>query len=155
MSAGSPSTLRRPRARTTSPPCGTLSSTKTPPAWSVEAAEEFQKILSHKGANWGSTWRSPNWGQYYSIAYLGLARASVLAGDVPNARKAFETFFVVWKDADPDIAILQQARAEYRQAAMNRQQQGTRKANPVPLGTAGAPCEVKTTVSSRWSTSRS
>ena len=46
---------------------------------------------------------------------------------MPNARKAFETFFVVWKDADPDIAILQQARADM-QAAMNRQQQGTRKA---------------------------
>ena len=79
----------------------------------AEAAAEFQKILDHKGASWGSTWRSPNWGQSYSLAWLGLARASVLAGDVANARKAFETFFTAWKDADPDIAILQQAKAEY------------------------------------------
>jgi len=79
----------------------------------AEAAAEFRKILDHKGASWGSTWRSPNWGQQYSIAYLGLARAHVLTGDVANARKAFDSFFDAWKDADPDIPILRQAKAEY------------------------------------------
>jgi tetratricopeptide (TPR) repeat protein len=59
----------------------------------VEAAAEFQKILDHKGASWGSTWLYPNWGLYYSISYLGLARAFDLAGDTAKARKAFEDFF--------------------------------------------------------------
>jgi hypothetical protein len=79
----------------------------------AEAAAEFRKILDHKGASWGSTWRYPNWGLYYSISYLGLARASVLAGDAANARRAFQDFFALWKDADPDIPILAQAQAEY------------------------------------------
>src|SRR5258708_32864914 len=51
----------------------------------VEAATEFQKILEHKGASWGSTWRFPNWGLHYSISYLGLARASMLTGDPAKA----------------------------------------------------------------------
>ena len=44
---------------------------------------------------------------------LGLARASALAGDTAKARKAFQDFFELWKDADQDIPILRQARAEY------------------------------------------
>jgi tetratricopeptide (TPR) repeat protein len=79
----------------------------------VEAAAEFQKILDHKGASWGSTWRYPNWGLYYSISYLGLARASEIAGDTPKARIAFQDFFALWNDADDDIPIFQQAKAEY------------------------------------------
>jgi tetratricopeptide (TPR) repeat protein len=79
----------------------------------VEAATEFQKILDNKGASWGSTWRYPNWGLYYSISYLGLARASALASDLEKADKAFQDFFALWKDADSDIPILKQAKAEY------------------------------------------
>ena len=79
----------------------------------TEAAAEFRKIADHKGASWGSTWQYPNWGLYYSISYLGLARAESLAGDTAKARKAFEDFFGLWKDADPGIPILQQAKAEY------------------------------------------
>jgi len=79
----------------------------------TEAAAEFRKILDHKGASWGSTWRSPNWGLYYSISYVGMARASAIAGDTAKARKAFQDFLALWKDADPDIPILQQAKAEY------------------------------------------
>jgi len=79
----------------------------------AEATAEFQKILNHKGANWGSAWRYPYWGQFYSLSYLGLARASALAGDTAKAGKAFQDFFAVWKDADPDIPILKQAKAEY------------------------------------------
>ena len=78
-----------------------------------EAAAEFQKILDHKGASWASTWRFPNWGLYYSISYLGLARAAVLAGDTAKARKAFKDLFELWKDADQDIPVLRQAKAEY------------------------------------------
>ena len=79
----------------------------------AEAVAEFRKILDHKGASWGSTWREPNWGLYYSISYLGLARGSALAGDAANARKAFEDFFALWKDADQDLRILTEARKDY------------------------------------------
>ena len=79
----------------------------------AEAAAEFQKIVDHKGASWGSTWLYPNWGQYYSLSYLGMARGSALAGDTAKARKAFQDFFALWKGADSDIPILPQARAEY------------------------------------------
>jgi tetratricopeptide (TPR) repeat protein len=79
----------------------------------AEAAAEFQKIVDHKGANWGSDWRHPFWAQFYSLSYLGMARGSALAGDTAKARKAFQDFFELWKDADPDIPVLQQAKAEY------------------------------------------
>jgi serine/threonine protein kinase/tetratricopeptide (TPR) repeat protein len=79
----------------------------------VEAAAEFQKIVDHKGANWGSGWRHPFWGQFYALSYLGVARGSALAGDPAKAGKAFEDFLALWKDADPDIPILKQAKAEY------------------------------------------
>jgi serine/threonine protein kinase/tetratricopeptide (TPR) repeat protein len=79
----------------------------------AEAAAEFQKIVDHKGASWASTWRFPNWGLHYSISYLGLARAYELAGDTVKARKAFQDFFALWKDADQDLPILRHAQAEY------------------------------------------
>ena len=79
----------------------------------AEAAAEFEKILDHKGANWGSAWQHPYWGQFYSLSYLGLARGSVLAGDTAKAGKAYQDFLTLWKDADPDIPILKQAKAEY------------------------------------------
>jgi eukaryotic-like serine/threonine-protein kinase len=80
---------------------------------SSEAAAEFQKILDHKGASWGSTWRYPNWGLYYSISYVGLARASVLAGEPAKARKSFQDLFALWKDADQNLPILIEAKKDY------------------------------------------
>jgi eukaryotic-like serine/threonine-protein kinase len=79
----------------------------------VEAAAEFQKIVDHKGANWASAWRYPYWGQFYSLSYLGVARGLALTGDTAKARKAFQDFFELWKDADEDIPILQKAKTEY------------------------------------------
>jgi len=79
----------------------------------AEAAAEFRKIADHKGINWASDWDHPNWGQYYSLSYLGMARGYALAGDSTKARKAFQDFFALWKDADPDIPILLQAKIEY------------------------------------------
>jgi len=70
----------------------------------VEATTEFQKILDHKGANWGP---------FYPISYVGLARAAALAGDTARARKAYQDFLALWKDADPDLPILKEAKAEY------------------------------------------
>jgi DNA-binding winged helix-turn-helix (wHTH) protein/tetratricopeptide (TPR) repeat protein len=80
----------------------------------AEAAAEFQKIVDHKGASWGATWVHPNWGQYYSLAYLGMARGFAVAGDRARARKGFEDFFAMWKDADGNLPALLQAKADYK-----------------------------------------
>ena len=48
-----------------------------------------------------------------ALARLGLARAYVLQGDSAKARTAYEDFLTLWKDADPDIPVLKQAKAEY------------------------------------------
>jgi DNA-binding winged helix-turn-helix (wHTH) protein len=76
-----------------------------------EAAAEFRKILDYKGASWVIRYRS--WGLYYSLSNLGLARASVLEGDRAKARAAYRNFLTLWKDADADIPVLQQAKSEY------------------------------------------
>ncbi len=69
-----------------------------------EAATEFQKIV---------TWRGVVVNEPIgALARLGLARAYVLQGDPVKARAAFQDFITLWKDADPDIPILQQAKAE-------------------------------------------
>ncbi len=71
----------------------------------IEAAAEFQKILDHRGVFPTSP--------VHALAHLGLARAFALAGDTGKSRKAYQDFLALWKDADPDIPILQQAKAEY------------------------------------------
>jgi len=50
-----------------------------------------------------------------ALAHLGLGRAYVLAGDNAKAKTAYEDFLALWKDADPDIPIFKQAKAEYSQ----------------------------------------
>jgi hypothetical protein len=70
----------------------------------AEAALEFQKILDYRGANWGPL---------CALSYVGLARGAALAGDTARARKGHEDFFALWKEADPDVPILVQARREY------------------------------------------
>jgi eukaryotic-like serine/threonine-protein kinase len=70
-----------------------------------EAAAEFQRILQHSAL--GAT------NSFYPLAYVGLARASVLAGDTAKARSAYQDFFAVWRDADRDVPIFQQAKSEY------------------------------------------
>ena len=69
------------------------------------ASAEFQKILDHRGI-------VPS-NPLNTLARLGLARAYALAGDSAKARAAYQDFFALWKDADPDIPILQQAKSEY------------------------------------------
>jgi eukaryotic-like serine/threonine-protein kinase len=71
----------------------------------AEAAVEFQKILDHRGQAPLSV--------LYPLAHLGLARAAVLEGDTAKARKAYQDFFALWKDADSDIPILIEAKKEY------------------------------------------
>jgi serine/threonine protein kinase/Flp pilus assembly protein TadD len=74
-----------------------------------KASIEFQKIIDHKGAYWMSLARGP----YFPLSYLGLARAAAISGDTAKARKAYQDFVTLWKDADPDLAPLIQARKEY------------------------------------------
>ena len=71
----------------------------------AQAAAEFQKFLDHRGIVW-NCWSG-------ALAHLGLARAYALQGDTAKARTAYQDFLALWKDADPDIPILQQAKAEY------------------------------------------
>jgi serine/threonine protein kinase/Flp pilus assembly protein TadD len=71
----------------------------------AQAATEFKVILDHRG--WYPL--SP----LYPLAQLGLARAAALSGDNPAARKAYQDFFALWKDADATLPALVAARAEY------------------------------------------
>ncbi|MFZ0540191.1 MAG: hypothetical protein WA735_15560 [Candidatus Acidiferrales bacterium] len=48
-----------------------------------------------------------------ALAHLGLVRAYALSGDTANAQAAYQDFLALWKDADPDIPILKEAKAEY------------------------------------------
>ena len=49
----------------------------------------------------------------YPLARLGSGRAYALQGDKAKAREAYQDFFAMWKDADPDVPILKEAKAEY------------------------------------------
>ena len=77
----------------------------------AEAAVEFRRILERKGAL-SSSPVSPS-AILYPLAHLGLARAAALSGDMAASRKAYQDFFALWKDADQDIVILEDARREY------------------------------------------
>jgi hypothetical protein len=48
-----------------------------------------------------------------ALARVGLARAYAMQGDTLKARAAYQDFFSLWQDADPDVPILKQAKAEY------------------------------------------
>jgi hypothetical protein len=79
------------------------------------AAAEFQKILDHSGIVW-NCWTG-------ALAHLGVARANALqartaqGADADAARvralAAYKDFLTLWEDADPDIPILKEAKAEY------------------------------------------
>ena len=70
-----------------------------------EAAAEFQKMIDHRGivVNF----------PLGALTHLGLARAYALQGDTAKAKAAYQDFLTLWKNADPDVPILQQAKAEY------------------------------------------
>ena len=69
------------------------------------AAAEFQKFLDHRGV-------ALNY-PLGAFAHLGLARAYAMEGDTVKAKAAYRDFLTLWKDADPDIPVLTQAKAEY------------------------------------------
>ena len=72
----------------------------------AEAAAEFQKILGHPGV----VLEDP----MGALARLQLARAWAMAGDVGKAKTAYQELLRLWKDADPAIPVVSEARAEYR-----------------------------------------
>jgi eukaryotic-like serine/threonine-protein kinase len=70
-----------------------------------EAAAEFQKVSEHSGVVQN--------GFVGAVARLGLARAYAEQGDAAKAKVAYQDFLALWKDADPDIPILKEAKTEY------------------------------------------
>src|SRR5207244_1048246 len=70
-----------------------------------KAAAEFQKILDHRGI----VFNEP----IGALAHLQLGRAYALQGDAAKSRAAYQDFLALWKDADADIPVLKQAKAEY------------------------------------------
>jgi len=70
-----------------------------------DAAAEFQKIIDHRTVVANDL--------LGALAHLQLGRAYVMQGDAGKARAAYRQFLTLWKDADPDIPILKQAKAEY------------------------------------------
>ena len=70
-----------------------------------EAEAEFQKILEHRGI----VLNSP----IGALAHLEIARAFTIQGQTAKARVAYQDFLTLWEDADPEIPILKQAKAEY------------------------------------------
>jgi predicted Zn-dependent protease len=70
-----------------------------------EAAAEFQKVLGQRGI----VVNEP----IGALARLQLGRAYAMQGDIDKAKVAYQDFLTLWKDADPDVPILKQAKAEY------------------------------------------
>ena len=70
-----------------------------------QAAAEFQKMLDHRSivANF----------VLGALAHLQLGRTKTMSGDKEGARSAYQDFLALWKDADSDIPILKEAKAEY------------------------------------------
>jgi len=70
-----------------------------------EAAAEFQRMIDHRGIILNFP--------LGALAHVGLGRAYALQGDTARSSAAYQDFFTLWKDADPGIPILKQAKAEY------------------------------------------
>jgi len=71
----------------------------------AEAASEFQKIIDHHGLMQNDP--------IGALAHLQLGRAYAMQGKIPEARGVYEDFLNLWKDADDELPVLQQAKAEY------------------------------------------
>lgn len=77
----------------------------------ANAAAEFQRFLDHGGAATPSP--------LYPLGYVQQARAYALSGDQTKARKAYQDFLAAWKEADPDIPILREAKAGYARLTLS------------------------------------
>jgi len=74
-----------------------------------EAATEFQKFIDHRGVSVNCP--------LGALAQLSLARADAEGGEKEKSAEAYRIFFALWKDADPDVPILRQARTEYQKVS--------------------------------------
>ena len=88
-----------------------------------EAATEFEKIIGHRAL----VLNSP----IGALAHVGLARAHAIEGDMVKARISYRNFLTLWKDADAEIPILREAKAEYQRIKIASPHQGF-NANAVP-----------------------
>jgi tetratricopeptide (TPR) repeat protein len=75
---------------------------------SRNAIDSFQKATRLKGLAYTN-------GSPYALSYLGLGRAYAMAGDKPDAKKAYDAFFSEWKNADADLPVIAEAKKEYAQ----------------------------------------
>jgi len=71
----------------------------------AEAANELQKISDHRGVVQNFV--------IGALARLQIGRAYAMQGDTSRAKAAYQDFLTLWKDADPDVPILKQAKSEY------------------------------------------
>ena len=70
-----------------------------------EAVAQFQRVIDHRGTEPTSL--------YWSLAHFQLARTYAKTGDLDKSQAKYREFLALWKDADPDIPILKEAKAEY------------------------------------------
>ena len=70
-----------------------------------EAVAEFQKILGHRGIVGADP--------IGALAHVQLGRTFALSGDLASSKAAYQNFLTLWKDADPDIPILREAKTEH------------------------------------------
>jgi serine/threonine protein kinase/Flp pilus assembly protein TadD len=89
-----------------------------------DAAGEFNAILAHRGVSPLSP--------LLIVSQLGLGRAYAMQGDVAKSRAAYDALFAGWKDADPDLPILKQARAEYAKRVLSSTLSGRVKVPQAP-----------------------
>ena len=71
----------------------------------AKAGAEYEQIQSHRGIDPTNV--------MYNLSHLGLGRAYALQGNTTQAKAVYQDFFTAWKDADPDIPIMKQAKTEY------------------------------------------
>lgn len=76
----------------------------------AKAAADFANVIRHRG------W--PEWEVFSPLSQLALAQTYEKQGDRENSRKAYQEFFTTWKDADQDIPILLQAKADYKKLGL-------------------------------------
>jgi predicted Zn-dependent protease len=72
------------------------------------AIASFQDATRHKGLAYNN-------GIPYALSFLGLGRAYAMAGNKPDAKKAYDVFFTEWKNADADLPVIAEAKKEYAQ----------------------------------------
>lgn len=76
-----------------------------------KAANEFRKILDNRGQDPLSP--------FYSLSYLGMAKAARLSGQIAESKKYFQDFLAIMKDADDDLPVVNEAEAEYSELLRN------------------------------------